>query len=154
MRGSRFATPADSPGFLLWQATRRWQRLVTAALRPTGLTHVQFVLLAVLVHGTGEDDPAALSQAELARRAATDPMMTSQVVRALAARGLLERRADPADARVRRLAPTGQGRQAVAEAIGLVERADAELFAGVDADDALALLGALAREPAEAVAGG
>src|SRR5262249_4571528 len=37
-----------SLGFLLWHATLRWQRLLSAALRPLGLTHVQFVLLAVL----------------------------------------------------------------------------------------------------------
>ena len=38
--------PNDSPGFLLWHATLRWQRGITAALAPLDLTHVQFVLLA------------------------------------------------------------------------------------------------------------
>ena len=38
--------PADSPGFLLWHATLRWQRGVAAVLAPLDLTHVQFVLLA------------------------------------------------------------------------------------------------------------
>lgn len=38
--------PGESPGFLLWRVTLRWQRLMTEALRPLGLTHVQFVLLA------------------------------------------------------------------------------------------------------------
>lgn len=38
--------PATSPGFLLWHVTLRWQRAITAALRPLDLTHVQFVLLA------------------------------------------------------------------------------------------------------------
>ena len=38
--------PGASPGFLLWHLTLAWQRAVTAALEPLGLTHVQFVLLA------------------------------------------------------------------------------------------------------------
>ena len=38
--------PDDSPGFLLWHVTLRWQRDIAAALAPMGLTHVQFVLLA------------------------------------------------------------------------------------------------------------
>ena len=38
--------PWDSPGFLLWHATLRWQRTMAEALEPLGLTHVQFVLLA------------------------------------------------------------------------------------------------------------
>jgi DNA-binding MarR family transcriptional regulator len=143
LRGSRFASPADSPGFLLWQATRRWQRAVGAALRPTGLTHVGFVLLAVLAHA---DEDEGLTQAELARRAATDPMMTSQVVRALERRGLVGRRADPRDGRARRVAATPDGQALVAEAVALVEAADAEVFAEVDVPSALALLGALARE--------
>src|SRR5256885_5403077 len=36
----------ESPGFLLWHATLRWQRDVASALAPLDLTHVQFMLLA------------------------------------------------------------------------------------------------------------
>ena len=39
-------SPAESPGFLLWHATLRWQRDIAQGLGPLGLTHVQFVLLA------------------------------------------------------------------------------------------------------------
>ena len=72
--------PADSPGFMLWHVTLRWQRAVTAALAPLQLTHVQFVLLASLtwLHPDGP-----VTQRGLAEHAATDPMMTSQVVRIL-----------------------------------------------------------------------
>jgi hypothetical protein len=38
--------PSESPGFLLWHATLRWQRGIAQALAPLDLTHVQFVLLA------------------------------------------------------------------------------------------------------------
>lgn len=43
---TRPTRPQDSPGFLLWRSTLRWQRTIIAALRPLELTHVQFVLLA------------------------------------------------------------------------------------------------------------
>ena len=71
----------QSPGFLLWRTTLRWQRLMTAALRPFNLTHVQFVLLAStwwLTRVAGETP----NQRRLAEHAGTDAMMTSQVVRA------------------------------------------------------------------------
>ena len=123
------------PGFVLWHATLRWQRSVTAALKPVGLTHVQFVLLAT-VWWLGERSGAAgdgdlPNQARVAERAGTDVMMTSSVLRTLEARGLLRRDADPADARVRRLAVTGAGRELAVRAVAVVEAADARYFAPV-----------------------
>jgi hypothetical protein len=53
----------------------RWQRLMTATLRPFGLTHVQFVLLASLWWLTEKADERP-SQRRLADFAATDAMMT------------------------------------------------------------------------------
>src|SRR6478609_1878760 len=89
----------DSPGFLLWRATLRWQRAVAAALAPLDLTHVQFVLLACTWWlNQGGEQP---SQARLAEQAGTDVKMTSQVVRSLEAKGLLVRTIDPADSRAR-----------------------------------------------------
>src|SRR3954467_7614014 len=92
--------PEQSAGFLLWHVSLRWQRDVTAALKPLGLTHVQFVLVASTwwLNRVAGERP---SQRRIAEHANTDPMMTSQVVRALAARGLLQRTADLDDSRVR-----------------------------------------------------
>ena len=114
---SRHRGPDESPGFLLWTVSNAWQRRVRAALEPLGLTHVQFVLLASLAWLAR--DGAVVTQVELARHAATDVMMTSQVLRALESRGLLERHPHPADARARALA---------ACAIPAVEAADAAFF--------------------------
>ena len=50
---TRFASADESPGFLLWQVTNRWQAAVRRALAPFDVTHVQFVLLAVLTYGAG-----------------------------------------------------------------------------------------------------
>ena len=102
----------EKPGFLLWHATLRWQRMVGVALKPTGLTHVQFVLLASAWFL--EDRTGPPSQRELAEHAGTDAMMTSQVLRSLEASGLVERHPDPSDARIKRLTVTAEGRAAAA----------------------------------------
>lgn len=111
--------PADSPGFLLWRATLRWQRGITTALRPLELTHVQFVLLASVWWLSGQTDGAdgSPSQRQVAEHAGTDVMMTSQVLRAQEARGLLTREPDAADARVRRLTDTAAGRRLAEQAV-------------------------------------
>jgi DNA-binding MarR family transcriptional regulator len=126
---SRWQGPEHSPGFLLWQVTLAWQRAMRTALAPHELTHVQFVLLTTTWWlGKGEMPP---TQQRLAGQAGTDTMMTSQVVRKLADRGLLVREPDPADARARRLRITESGLALVAKALADVERADAEFFAAL-----------------------
>jgi len=123
------ATAWESPGFLLWHATLRWQREVRAALRPLGLTHVQFVLLAgAWWLGRDGDTP---SQRELATHAGTNIMMTSQVVRALADLGLVEHGTDPADARVRRVGATSKGAELAHRAIEVVDAVDERYFRAV-----------------------
>ena len=120
--------PSTSPGFLLWRTTLRWQRAIVAALRPLGLTHVQFVLLATtwwLTRAAGEKP----TQRRLAEHAATDPMMTSQVLRTLEAMGLITRSPSPDDGRARRLSVTKRGIVLAQHAIAIVEAADNEFFA-------------------------
>jgi DNA-binding MarR family transcriptional regulator len=82
------------------------------------------------------------TQRQLAERAGTDTMMTSQVVRKLADRGLLARADDPADARAKRLEVTPAGLDLVAKALKDVEAADVSFFEGVGDDftDSLAKL--------------
>jgi DNA-binding MarR family transcriptional regulator len=129
--------PGDSPGFLLWRVSLRWQRLMIATLRPMGLSHVQYVLLASLwwLAARASDRP---TQRQLAEFAATDPMMTSQVLRTLERRGLVVRSAHPTDSRARQLAVTQEGAALARQAIGAVEVADREFF--VDAAGRATLL--------------
>lgn len=69
---------------------------LAACLRPLELTHVQFVLLATtwwLSNQAGPPDRLP-SQRQISDHAATDAMMTSQVLRGLEARGLVTRTSD------------------------------------------------------------
>ncbi|KQR96492.1 MarR family transcriptional regulator [Williamsia sp. Leaf354] len=135
--------PAESPGLLLWRVTLAWQRAITAALRPLDLTHVQFVLLASTWWLT-ENESVPPTQRRIADHAGTDAMMTSQVLRALEARGLVERRPDPVDARARSVRPTPSGERLAREAVAVVEAIDHDFFAPVGSRDAVALLTRLA----------
>jgi DNA-binding MarR family transcriptional regulator len=101
---------------------------MVAALRPLGLTHVQFVLLATAwwLTQVARETP---TQRRLAEQAGTDPMMTSQVLRTLETRGLVIRAADPDDSRARRLSVTTNGAKLARTAIAVVEAADDEFFA-------------------------
>ncbi len=142
--------PHYSPGFWLWHATLRWQREIAAVLAPLDLTHVQFVLLSCA--WWLNDHGHVPNQLALARQAGTDVKMTSEVVRKLEAKGLLQREIDPEDTRARRLRITPQGVAVALRAITEVERADARFFrpiAGTDADtDRIAtLLRRLAEAP-------
>lgn len=125
---TEFEAADESPGLLLWQVTNRWQAAQRAALAPFDLTHVQFVLLASLTYLTGADGGEPVMQRDLAAHAATDPMMTSQVLRALEGKGLVERRDHPSDRRAKSLVPTKPGVALVNRAIVAVESCDREFF--------------------------
>ena len=137
----------ERPGFLLWHATLRWQRIVSAVLKDVDLTHAQFVLLAGTLWLERHDGPP--SQRELAEHAGTDEMMTSQVVRLLAKRGLLIRTEDDTDARVRRLRTTRRGATLARRAVTLVESVDLEVFGERPDDDLMVALRRLANRTPE-----
>lgn len=128
---SKFVDAADSPGRLLWQVSNAWQGAQRAALRPFGLTHVQFILLASL---TWLHDGSPTTQRKLAEHAHADPMMTSQVLRALEARGLIERSPHPTDSRARALTVTQAGVDLANRANVAVEEVDRSYFGTLDND--------------------
>ncbi|BDZ46824.1 MarR family winged helix-turn-helix transcriptional regulator [Naasia aerilata] len=128
---SEFAEAEQSPGLLLWRVTNAWQSAMREALRPFDLTHVQFVLLASLTW-LRADGP--VTQRALADHARTDPMMTSQVLRALEAKGLVARSAHPTDARARALTVTDEGADLANRANAAVEAADRRFFGALEAE--------------------
>lgn len=134
-------SPDESPGFLLWRLTLRWQREITAVLTPLDLTHVQFVLLASTwwLNGQGQRP----NQLSVARHAETDVKMTSQVLRKLEDKGLLVREVDPADTRARLLRLTERGQELAERAVATVEKADSGFFASIP--DGASMITALRR---------
>lgn len=126
---SEFESEHDSPGLALWRLTNLWQAAQRHALRPLALTHVQFVLLASL---TWLDAEGPVTQRDLASHAKVDEVMTSQVVRALEGKQLVERRAHPHDGRARALVATPAGVSLANEAVAVVEEVDRQFFSALD----------------------
>jgi DNA-binding MarR family transcriptional regulator len=121
---TEFESADQSTGLALWRVTNAWQAAQRAALKPFDITHVQFVLLASLAYL----DRESITQADLASHAGTDPMMTSQVLRALEAKGLVSRRPHPTDGRARVLSTTAAGTAMANRAVREVERCDRDFF--------------------------
>ena len=128
---SEFANADDSPGLMLWRVSNTWQAAQRAALAPFDLTHVQFVLLASL---TWLRSAAPITQRDLANHARTDPMMTSQVLRALEGKGLVRRAPHPTDGRAWALTVTRHGAALASAANGAVEAVDRTFFGRLEDD--------------------
>jgi len=135
--------PEQSPGFMLWHVTLRWQRDVTSALKPLGLTHVQFVLLATAWWlNTNGQQP---SQVSLATESGTDVKMASQVIRTLEQKGLITRETRATDTRARRLVVTATGAALAPQAIDAVEAVDRALLAALSTKASHAFIAALSQ---------
>ena len=78
-----------------------------AALRESGLIHVQLVLPASTVWLS--DHGREAMQVMIARFAHADVMMTSQVLRSLEEKGLILRLKNPGDTRAHLISPTEKG---------------------------------------------
>jgi DNA-binding MarR family transcriptional regulator len=127
---SQFSDPDQSPGNLLVQVTAAWQRRQRAALSELGLTHPQFLILAAAAWLTRDGEP--VTQVRLARHARTDPMMTSQLVRALEEKKLLRRSEYPSDSRAKLVRATARGRKLARQAVVIADRVDREFFEPAD----------------------
>ena len=146
------------PGYLLWRAANLWQKQARAVLAPFGVTPVQYLLLAGL-RDLQEPDRLPVKQAVLARHCRSDPMMTSQVLRALKKAGLVERLAHAEDGRAFAVALCAEGGALLQRAEPQIAGADAQFHdpIGPDKDafgDALRLLsGVRPRRRVKAVTG-
>jgi len=105
--------------------------------RPTGLTTLQYTALTVL-----ERHPN-LSSAELARYSFVTAQSMSDMVTALRVQGLIERQRDAADRRRLVLALTAAGRRLLGRYRSKVAGLEAEMVAGLNADELAELRRAL-----------
>lgn len=114
-------------GFRAWRSAMRWQRTVDAALRPLGLTHTRYLVLAAAEQLVRELDDAVAQQG-IAARAGLDKVTTSGLARRLEQQGLLDRGPDGVDARAWRVLVTRRGRDKLRRARPLVAAAALRFF--------------------------
>jgi MarR family transcriptional regulator for hemolysin len=115
-------------GWSLAVLLRRWHEHTEAALAdlPHGSRGYH-----VLVAASRGDAP---TQAALAERLLIDRSVMTYLIDDLETAGLVQRRTDPGDRRVRRVCPTEHGRGVLAQASGLVEHIEERVLGGLDPD--------------------
>lgn len=121
-----FDQPEDSPGFLLWQTTMTWQRLIKKALDFSGISHAQFVVLAITLWF--ENKNQEVSQNLIVRQSKLDKMTVSQSLKKLVADGYIQRREHPEDTRVKTVNLTKKGKALASKLVPIVEKVDGDFF--------------------------
>ncbi len=104
-----------------------------------GVTADQFVLLATLARGQ------ALTQRELARRMPSDPSTVRAMLVLLERGGLIERDADPTDARARTVTLTAAGKRKFRQLWSAGESIRAQMFDSLEPDEGETLVRLLTR---------
>lgn len=126
------ATPANprAPeairfGFLVWDVSRLWRVVLDRVLKPLGVTRSQYSVIAVLSRRDGMTQTALAADLELSKVA------VGGLVERMEAVGLVERRADQSDARVRRVYLTRKGTQIIRKIRDLADPVEAEMLASL-----------------------
>ncbi len=118
--------PEDSLGFLLWRNTTTWQRRIKASLLPYGISHAQFVILAVTRwFFENKQEPTQVSIAELS---GLDKMTISKSLKKLAAMDLVSRTEDVRDTRAKTVILTAKGNELIGRLVRVVDGVDRKFF--------------------------
>ena len=134
---ARETPPSASRAAVLERVSSQWLMHMRAALAPLDLTHAQARLLiaAAWLSSRGH----GVRQSDVAAEAGTDPVMTSEVLRALETRQLIARAPHPTDRRAKSITVTVSGGALADRATRLVETAEKQFFeAGMDVFGVLA----------------
>jgi len=119
----------QNTSFALAKACRAHRAYIGELLAEHGLHAGQEMVLVELWQDDG------LRGGELAERLGVEPPTITKMLRRLETCGLVERRADPEDARSLRVYLTGQGRALEAPVVRCWERAEQTVLAGINARD-------------------
>ncbi|MDZ7631840.1 MAG: MarR family transcriptional regulator [Gemmatimonadaceae bacterium] len=126
MLALREQLPAASRSALLERVATQWHLQLRSALAPLELTPAQFRLLVATAWLSARS--AGVRQSDISAQANADPVMTSEVLRTLEARGLVTRGAHPTDRRAKSIGVTEAGGALADRAIRLVDAVEARFF--------------------------
>ncbi len=150
LAGSRYSSAHASPGFLYWKVFHMWQREMSAALGPLGLTQTQYSVMATLSNLSGMR--SLIRQQELADQLGMDKVMVSEVARRLESKGWLTRQAHPTDSRALCLQVSPSGAAVLGRAIPKVEALDEGFFGAAGSPEQDCLISILSRLMSQAAA--
>ena len=130
------APSRDRLGFLMVTLTRQWRRFVEEQLAVSGLTDATWTpLLHLRAWGDG------VTQKELAERVGLDGSSLVRLLDILEGKGWVERRADPADRRSKRIFLTEEGNTAVDSIRATMLQAELSMLQDLDDAEVEAMLG-------------
>ncbi|MDO9713724.1 MarR family winged helix-turn-helix transcriptional regulator [Paracraurococcus lichenis] len=118
-------------GFLIHDASRLRQILFDQEMRPHGVTRAQWSVLAQL----SRKEAGAMTQAELARLLGLGKVTVGSMIDRLEAAGLVIRKGDALDRRIHRVFVTAKGHEIQARMVEVGRRLNAEILAGLSADE-------------------
>jgi DNA-binding MarR family transcriptional regulator len=119
----------ESPVFQASRIARRMEGSLNALLKEDGVTLFEaLVLAAIFFEKRGEIKPSALAEAFETTRG-----NVSHCISSLEAKGLVERRIDPDDARAMRLMLRPQGKKRAVRVVGILDRMQRRFEDGVGA---------------------
>jgi DNA-binding MarR family transcriptional regulator len=124
----------------VWDVSRLWRVVLDRALKPLGVTRSQYSIIAFLSRRDGMTQTALAADLELTKVAVGGLLERMEAV------GLVERRADKSDARVRRVYLTRKGTRITQKIRELVDPIEAEMLAPVgdaELDGAIHTLGTI-----------
>ncbi|WP_239020352.1 MarR family winged helix-turn-helix transcriptional regulator [Novacetimonas pomaceti] len=115
--------------FLTMRLSNTWRLLLDRAIRPEGMSMAMMRPLAYLMML-----PDGVSQRDLAHAMNTDSSALVRVLDLLENEGLVERRADPADRRAKRLVLTAEGKSRCARLHEICAEVEARFLRDIPAD--------------------
>lgn len=136
-----FEAPEDSPGFLLWQTTVTWQRLIKKALDAYDISHAQFVIMAVLLWF--EEHQERPTQIAIARLSKLDKMTVSKSLKKLVSLGYMSREESQQDTRAKCVRLTLAGKDLASRLVPVVEKIDETFFGALDQNEQKTLIRSL-----------
>jgi MarR family transcriptional regulator, lower aerobic nicotinate degradation pathway regulator len=138
-RGPKDYVLEQQVGHLLRRAHQRHTAIFQDSIGEKQLTPLQFAALVKL------QDVDEVSQNQLGRMTAMDAATMQGVIHRLQARGLIERRRDPADRRRLQLRLSSAGRQLVEDCAGIGHRISEQTLAPLGPEDRRIFLDLLER---------
>tara|TARA_R110000868_G_scaffold8205_3_gene42534 strand:+ start:128551 stop:129000 length:450 start_codon:yes stop_codon:yes gene_type:complete len=138
-----FKEPGHSPGFMLWQSTITWQRLIKAALDEHNISHAQFVIMACLLWF--DETQQTPIQSAIVNMTKLDKMTVSQALKKLVHEALVARKENAIDTRAKSVTLTKAGKSLIKKLVPIVEAVDNAYFAPLNQKEISTLNGLLKR---------
>jgi DNA-binding MarR family transcriptional regulator len=116
----------DSLGFMLWQITTLWQKMIKEALKKYKITHPQFVVLASLLWFSSKKE--VCNQVKLSKHTKIDKVTIGGIIENLQNKNLIERKSSALDRRSYEIVLSKSAFSLVPNAVAEIENIDNLFF--------------------------